>query len=550
MEKSAHPGADIKDKDNAKVEKGSNARQSGAVATSLREHGVELGFEALKPSFCLAETLRQHGISIPYDGSSLPQEPWANSTRFQSPYDWTARKKRLVLGSTLIAAMLAAYSAGAYAFAAGPLRERWGVTFVEYNLGITVFVAGFGIAPMMMAPITESHGRYWVFVFAGVVFLIGTIGCAVSGPSYPGMLISRFVTGNGASIAATLVGGVVGDLYRKEERNTPMALYSFAIFAGTGVGPLVSGVTVDRLGWPWIFWIQCITIGLTTLGIFFFFEETRENVVLKKKCRALNQLYTGIQLPLISPTATTMVQPVFRTHLEEKKLRISAVGRSFAFPLKLLATESIVFWFSAWVSFAWSILYMQFSSIGITFRDVYGFSNTAVGAVYAATIVGSALGAFFGILQDTLLRRYRPDLMATPEGRLLPACVMSVLLPIGLFWFGWTARPDISWISPSIAIGCCTMGIFTVYLAVFNYLADAYHRYASSALAAQSMCRNTLAGVLTLVVEIMFRNLGYGGAGSLLGGLALLLTGIPWLLIVFGKTIRERSPFAKELLKQ
>ena len=33
------------------------------------------------------------------------------------------------------------------------------------------------------------------------------------------------------------------------------------------------------------------------------------------------------------------------------------------------------------------------------------------------------------------------------------------------------------------------MGIFSIYLAVFNYLADTYHRYASSALAAQSFCK-------------------------------------------------------------
>lgn len=40
-----------------------------------------------------------------------------------------------------------------------------------------------------------------------------------------------------------------------------------------------------------------------------------------------------------------------------------------------------------------------------------------------------------------------------------------------------------------MAIGCATIGIFSVYLAVFSYLADTYHRYASSALAAQSFCK-------------------------------------------------------------
>ena len=51
-------------------------------------------------------------------------------------------------------------------------------------------------------------------------------------------------------------------------------------------------------------------------------------------------------------------------------------------PLRLLVTEPVVFWFSLWVSFAWAVLYMQFSSIGIVFRSVYGFDSAQVGAVY------------------------------------------------------------------------------------------------------------------------------------------------------------------------
>ena len=70
-------------------------------------------------------------------------------------------------------------------------------------------------------------------------------------------------------------------------------------------------------------------------------------------------------------------------------------------------------------------------------------------------------------------------------------------MPIGLFMFGWTSGPGVPWIVPTIAVGIATIGIFTIYLSVFNYLADTYHRYASSALAAQSFCRNIL-GMSTL----------------------------------------------------
>jgi hypothetical protein len=114
---------------------------------------------------------------------------------------------------------------------------------------------------------------------------------------------------------------------------------------------------------------------------------------------------------------------------------------------------------------------------------------------------------------------------------------------------GWTSFPSIPWIVPTLAVGCATMGIFSIYLAVFNYLADTYHRYASSALAAQSFCRNMLAGVFPLVTKQMFTKMTFQGAGSFLGGFAALLTIVPWVLIFFGPKIRGRSKFASEIMK-
>lgn len=44
-----------------------------------------------------------------------------------------------------------------------------------------------------------------------------------------------------------------------------------------------------------------------------------------------------------------------------------------------------------------------------------------------------------------------------PEYRLIPAIPGSVLIPTGLFWFGWTVSLDIHWIVPiigSAVFGC------------------------------------------------------------------------------------------------
>ncbi|TQN65760.1 Efflux pump atB, partial [Colletotrichum shisoi] len=484
---------------------------------------IPLDIDALEPSFRLTECLRPNGIR----GFSEETYPAAIDAQHRSPFSWSLGKKTTVLFGTFFAATLAAYSAGAYAMAAAPLTEKWGLSSTEFNLGITLFVLGFGFAPMVLALVSETHGRYWLFVGSGAVFFLGTLGCAVA-QSFAGMLVSRLVTGNGASVFATLTGGVVGDM---------------------------------------------ITVGSTTLAIFFCFDETRSNVVLRRKCAALNNHLEGLRLLRLAPPRRgaaeglsallerdaslpsanhpqqqqQTVRVTFTARSDGPALDMSIIWRSFSFPLKLLFTESVVFWFSAWVSFAWAILYMQFNSVGLAFRSVYGFSSAQVGGAYAAVIVGSVIAAVVTIFQDPVFRRLMPRRMATPEGRLYSACAESLFLPVGLFWFAWSSSPDVPWVVPALAIASVTVGIFTVYLAVFNYLADTYHRHASSALAAQSMCRNLLAGVFPLFTNAMFQRLGYGVAGSLLGGIGLLLSLVPWLLCIYGERIRGRSPFAGQL---
>ena len=199
------------------------------------------------------------------------------------------------------------------------------------------------------------------------------------------------------------------------------------------------------------------------------------------------------------------------------------------------------------VSFSWSVLYLTFSSIPLVFSTNHHFSTQQNGAVFAAMCVGAILSTILSIYQEKVARHYG-KVSATAEGRLYFSCIESVLMPIGLFWFGWTSFPSIHWIVPTLAIGCATMGIFSIYLAVFNYLADTYHRYASSALAAQSFCRNMLGGVFPLVTSAMFHKMTFAGASSFLGGLGAVLTIVPWVLVFYGPRIRARSKFASETM--
>lgn len=480
-------------------------------------------------------------ITLP-DGSVLSPP---NLTQYQSPFHWSPMRKNLSLFISCTVTLLAAYSAGSYSIAATPLSEKWGLSNVAFTTGVTTWAVGFASSPMILAPLSEIGGRRPVFIGSGALFLVALVGCAVT-ESFAGMLVARFFVGAGASTFATMVGGVISDVYHASERNTPMAIYSGSALAGTGIGPLVSGFIVARVSWRWVFYVQIISIGTTLAVIILFFNETRGSVLLSRKARAINHSFDKLE-------ENGVEAPRVRYKVASDEARAS-LGRmmylSLTTPFKLLFTESVVFFFSLWVSFAWAVLYMTFDAIPLVFETRHNFTVSQVGSVFATLAIGSILGAIISVYQEKIARQYWPKLTSTPEGRLYFACIESALLPIGLFWFGWTSFSTIHWIVPVLALGCAQIGIFSIYLAVFNYLADCYHRYASSALAGQSFCRNILAAIFPLITKIMFQRLGYPGASSLLGGISAVLTLVPWVLLFYGPKIRARSKIAGEIMTQ
>ncbi|KAK3385412.1 major facilitator superfamily domain-containing protein [Podospora didyma] len=534
--------------------------------------------------------------------------------KYDNPMSWPNSRKYLMLSLSCTATFLTAYTASAYTPALPLLQADLNAPSpLSVMAGITTFCTGFAFAPMVLAPLSEMNGRYPLFVVAGIVYVIFQAVCGLV-RTLTGLLVARLLVGIGASVFSTMVGGVIADMWDKEERNTPMALFSGAVLVGTGAGPVVAAVMAHRWEtdgdkWKWIYWHQVIMGGALMILLVVLFKESRGSVLLSRKARKLNEWYEQLEREgyfgiwsgsssdeasprgLSSMTAPTSFQRV-RWLVKEDEERSSIykmISISVYRPFHLLLTEPVIFFFSLWVAFAWGVLYLTFASIPIVFRRQYLWNIEQAGYMFVAMIVGAILATVVGIWQEQILhhphwvnsppppptdssneacpsrrrvgddearsssavwafmRRHFPA--DAPESRLYFTCLTSTLLPIGLFVFGFTARPEIPWIAPAIGIALATMGILSIYLAVFNYFADTYHKYASSALAAQSFCRNILGGVFPLVTAMMYDNLGEAKAGGLLGAIATALTVVPWVLVFFGERIRARSPFAKQLEK-
>jgi hypothetical protein len=130
-------------------------------------------------------------------------------------------------------------------------------------------------------------------------------------------------------------------------------------------------------------------------------------------------------------------------------------------PLTILVSEPIVLFFSLYVGFDFAVLYAFFASLQLVFKETYGFNSHETGLAFLSLAVGSFLATATSLLMDRLIyqKKYRELIQkksglkrVPPEHRLYPAMIGSVGVAGGLFWFAWTARPDIHWASAVVAL--------------------------------------------------------------------------------------------------
>lgn len=538
--------------------------------------------------------------STPSD-DALPKCP--DLKAYTNPQAWSKSRKNVLLFLSCLATLLTAYTAGAYSPPMKSMAHDFHTSRLVVVSGLTSFTVGFGIMPMALAPLSEAWGRYPVMIPAGLVFVVFQAICSVL-TNVAAMIVCRFIVGAGASVFSVIIGGVIADLWDKEERNTPMALFSGAVLFGSGLGPLIASsiceLIPDRtLFWKWTFWHQVILDSALLIALIIFFAETRASVLLSKKARVLNKWYEAMEqagiygvwvrqsdldhnakTPVVPTSSTAQTanssggsssdtlrtSPVahrlerIRWVVKADELRpplATLVSTSLKRPFGMLFTEPIVFCFSLWAAFAWGILYLAFGFVPYLYADDYNMSSRVYLALMASALLATVLGVFseralshaqwrtIGPHNESkfwayMRRRFPAD---APEARLYFACIFTLLLPAGLF-LAFTVPEDWQAYAQAIGLGFANWGIYSVYLATFNYLADSYHIYASSALAAQSLARNLMGGVFPIIAAPLFGNLGLVNAGYILGSVATLLTITPWVLVFFGSNIRAKSKLA------
>ncbi|KAB8218056.1 major facilitator superfamily domain-containing protein [Aspergillus novoparasiticus] len=481
--------------------------------------------------------ITQEVLNHDYKGAGSEESPYevtwlendsSNPMRLFAVFRWYLMF--LVGMHTLAVALVSS----AYSGSILEITEDFNISEEVALLGISMFVIGFAVGPLIWAPLSEIYGRRYIMIINAVGLTAFTAGAAGSRNPWT-LIILRFLGGSMGSGPFAVSGGVLADTFPTVTRGLASGLYCAAPFLGPTLGPIVGGFLSESAGWRWVEGLVAVFSALVGVVVFLTLPETYAPVLLRKRASRLSAI-TG---------------KVYRSKLEIEKGKASTtkiLKAALSRPWVLLFREPIVLLLTIYLSIIYGILYLLFAAYPIVYQKERGWSEGMSGLAFVGVLLGIVCSTIATFPNYYL---YRKKALAAggpipPEARLPASFIGAISLPIGLFWFAWTNYPSVHWMA-SIAAGVpFGFGMVMVFLPVLNYLVDAYTIYAASVIAANAAMRSIFGAAFPLFAGPMYKALGIHWASSLIAFLALACVPLPFLFYKFGPAIRSRCHYAAE----
>lgn len=376
-------------------------------------------------------------------------------------------------------------------------------------------------------------GRVIVLQLANLIYLFFNLGCGLAKTS--GQEIAfRFLSGLGGSAPLAIGGGVLSDLFTAEQRGRAISIYSLAPLLGPAIGPIAGGFIAEKTTWRWVFYATTIADAVIQISGLFFLQETYPPVLLHRK-----------KLRLIKETGNEALHTEYDTPNRTigATLRISLIR-----PFRLLGTQIIVQVLAIYMAYLYGLMYLVLSTFPGLWEGTYGESVGIGGLNYIALGVGFFIGTqVCAPCQDRIYRvlKARNNGIGKPEFRVPLMIPGAILVPIGLFMYGWSAQARTHWIVPDIGAAIFAAGVIIGFQCIQTYIVDSYTRYAASAVGAATVLRSLAGFGFPLFAPYMYAKLHYGWGNSLLAFIAIVLgMPAPFLLWKYGEKLRKKSTFA------
>ncbi|KAJ5336566.1 uncharacterized protein N7506_004588 [Penicillium brevicompactum] len=455
--------------------------------------------------------------------------------------------------ATLLVTALAFIVGAASAIESGVLpqiTETYGVSEVVGSLVTGVYLLGFAAGSLVSGPLSEILGRNAVYAGSLTLFMIFIMGSALA-PNIGAQLAFRFLAGIFGCPPLTCAGGTIADLWNPLEKTITFPMYAIMSFGGPVLAPVIASFIGQTgvLEWQWTAWIILITSGAIFVLVLLFQPETYSPLLLKWKGKHLRQK-TG--------------DPRYRSSMDMDKVSLfNRIGGAMKRQFLITFHEPIILLISLYMTVLYIVLFTFFDGYTNIFTDVHGLSQGLTNIVWVAMYVGIALA---GLLVLPIYRYTKRDFTAAaqqkngadpalnpraldnvhtqPEIRLWFAMCGAPLIPISLFWMGWTDFASVSIWSPIVASSFFGFGCICIFISSYMYIIDSYDIYAASALGFMTVSRYFAAGGMTVVGIPFYKNMGVHWTLTILGCISAIMVPVPYVFYRYGPIIRKWSRYA------
>ncbi|MCJ1310324.1 hypothetical protein MMC25_003987 [Agyrium rufum] len=456
-----------------------------------------------------------------------------------NPHNFSQNKKIWIIFLGILATINSTLDSSLSSGSTAALAESFNIkSEIQLVLPVSLYLTGYVLGPLVFGPLSEHFGRRPIYLSTFSLFTVFTLACALA-PNWPAFLFFRLMAGIGASSAIVVTGGLYADVFDDPvQRGRTMAWFMAATSVGPQLGPSISGFA-STMSWRWPFWIGLMFAGISFIALLFL-PETYAPTILSQRARKIRKQTNNEHIVSARELNPTSLRSLFTVVLTR--------------PIRMFFTEALVFFTCIYLSLVYAIFYLFFVAYPIIFQGVYGMSAGISGLAFLPIILGAFIACAIFLYYDSILQhakdRHAPWSMVEEYRRLPLACFGAPLFVVSLFWLGWAAKPGVHWIVPMLAGVPFGLAYLLVFMALLNYLTDAYRVYAASAMAASSCTRSVFGALLPLCATKMYQALGIAWASSLLAFLSLAMCVVPFAFLRYGGRIRAASAFCQELERE
>jgi len=159
---------------------------------------------------------------------------------------------------------------------------------------ISLNFLGFCISSLFYGPLSDRFGRRPVLLIGTLLFLIGSLSCALAG-SIETILFSRFIQGLGAAGSFVVVFTMISDAYKENEATHWIGMLNAILTATMAFAPILGGYLNFYFGWSSCYTCVALITCIQLILLYFFLPETRkgQNIRLVEAVRDYYQLLTS-----------------------------------------------------------------------------------------------------------------------------------------------------------------------------------------------------------------------------------------------------------------